>query len=218
MMRIRLLVGVLAGLIAISAAAAAADISGQPVVIDGDSLRFGKVAVRLHGIDAPEIDQRGGRLARRHLLALVDDQTVECEARDRDRYGRVVAECFAGGVNLGAAMVADGYALAFIRYSMDYVSEEADARLAGVGIWGLGEVVAPADHRRSAPLLAANDNRPAVRPAGAIAPHDGACPVKVSVGGIAHDVTSRWYARTKRYRCFATLADAIDAGARLPQH
>ena len=32
-------------------------ISGKPRVVDGDSLKFGSVSVRLHGIDAPETNQ-----------------------------------------------------------------------------------------------------------------------------------------------------------------
>jgi hypothetical protein len=52
-------------------------ISGNPRVVDGDSLKFGSVAVRLHGIDAPESDQvcsRNGQIgdvvSRRQLLWL----------------------------------------------------------------------------------------------------------------------------------------------------
>ena len=50
-----------------------------------------------------------------------------CEERDRDRYGRIVAVCYASGEDLNAWMVAQGLALVYRRYSMDYVDHEADA-------------------------------------------------------------------------------------------
>ncbi|MDA0231663.1 MAG: thermonuclease family protein [Proteobacteria bacterium] len=47
---------------------------------------------------------------------------VTCEKRDVDRYGRVVALCHAGGTDIGKAMVYYGLALAYRRYSSDYVA------------------------------------------------------------------------------------------------
>ena len=44
--------------------------------------------------------------------------------------------CYAGGADLSAWMVAQGLALAYRRYSMDYVDQEAGARAARRGIWG----------------------------------------------------------------------------------
>jgi hypothetical protein len=52
---------------------------------------------------------------------------VTCEPRTLDRYGRTVAICRADGRDLGADMVADGHAWAFVRYSRDYVEEEREA-------------------------------------------------------------------------------------------
>ena len=44
-------------------------------------------------------------------------------------------------------MVANGLALAYRRYSLDYVDEEADAQAARRGIW-VGEFVKPWEWRR----------------------------------------------------------------------
>ncbi len=122
-----------------------ADITGQPRVIDGDTLEIDGQRIRLHGIDAPEIRQpcyrdskpwRCGEAATKALAGKIGRHAVRCEERGRGRYGRTVAVCYAGGEDLGAWMVAQGLALAYRRYSMDYVDQEAEARAARRGIWG----------------------------------------------------------------------------------
>src|SRR4030081_376600 len=89
--------------IAAAASAAAADISGPVRVIDGDTLDMDGVRIRLWGIDAPEMRQtcqgkdgqnyECGRDSAAVMRELTRDRRVECESRDRDRYGRVVAVC-----------------------------------------------------------------------------------------------------------------------------
>jgi endonuclease YncB( thermonuclease family) len=111
-------------------------------VVDGDTLRVDGVTYRLWGIDAPESDQPcadgwpAGQTATEHLRALIGDHHVTCEPRTLDRYGRTVAICRAGGRDLGADMVADGHASAFVRYSRDYVDEEREAAAVKAGIHG----------------------------------------------------------------------------------
>ena len=58
--------------------------------------------------------------------------TVSCQPRDLDRYGRIVAVCFNGKEDLNRWMVANGWAVAYRRYSEDYVPEEDAAREAGL--------------------------------------------------------------------------------------
>ncbi len=120
---------------------------GAVRVVDGDTLDIGTSRnVRLHGIDAPELRQTCthpefgetgcGRQARAHLKALIGPMPVTCRTEDFDRkYQRVVATCFAGDVNLSQAMVADGYARAYSRYSRAYVAEERAAKAASNGLW-----------------------------------------------------------------------------------
>jgi endonuclease YncB( thermonuclease family) len=109
-------------------------------VVDGDTLKLNGTTYRLWGIDAPESQQLcadgwpAGRASLSFLRDLARDQTVTCEAKTTDRYGRTVAICRAGGVDLGAAMVAAGMALAFVRYSSDYIGEEPVARSARLGV------------------------------------------------------------------------------------
>jgi endonuclease YncB( thermonuclease family) len=73
-------------------------------------------------------------MATTRLLALIKGKTVVCEKKDTDRYGRTVAICRSSGEDLGAIMVREGMAWAFVRYSRDYVSEEAAARAARLGV------------------------------------------------------------------------------------
>lgn len=122
-------------------------VSAQTVT-DGDTIRLNGSPVRLFGIDAPELKQDcadgwpAGRLAATHLQSLLAGRNVICERRATDRYGRTVAVCRAGGEDLGAIMVRDGYAWAFVRYSSDYVDQEERAKAAGAGVHGHGCVPA----------------------------------------------------------------------------
>ena len=112
---------------------------------DGDSLRRGKASVRLHGIDAPELaqacrdgeghDYPCGREAMTALARIIAGREVTCTALDEDRYGRAVALCKAGGIDLNAEMVRLGWATAYRRHSLAYVSAEQEAKRAKRGLW-----------------------------------------------------------------------------------
>ena len=118
---------------------------GPVVVADGDSLRMGGRKVRLHGIDAPELDQscrlandksyRCGREARNFLKQLISRREVKCTLIDIDRYDRDVAVCRAGDTELNSAMVSNGWALAYRHHSGNYIKVEKSARQKQKGIW-----------------------------------------------------------------------------------
>ncbi len=153
--------------IALSCVTASADVSGVAVIIDGDTIDVGGERIRLHGIDAPESRQHcsvGGsdwRCGESATLALEREsrgRTVSCKGSERDRYGRILAVCFAGGTDLNAMMVREGFALAYRRYSKDYVGEEEAARVAHKGIWR-SSFVEPWKWRRSGTRRARNDRR-----------------------------------------------------------
>ena len=67
---------------------------------------------------------------------------MTCREKDRDRYRRIVAVCYLGPKDLNAFMVSEGWALAYRRYSMDYVDDEEAAKSERKGIWR-GEFVPP---------------------------------------------------------------------------
>jgi endonuclease YncB( thermonuclease family) len=133
------------------------EIVGSARVIDGDSIVVAGIEIRIYGIDAPEYRQtcvRSGRPWRCGLTAtdamrtLVAGREIRCRPREQDRYGRTVAICYAGGLDLGAAMVKGGHAVSYGAYQAD----ERDARDARRGIWSSSfEMPAAwrAHHRRS---------------------------------------------------------------------
>ena len=127
-------------------------------VSDGDSLRSGKLKIRLFGIDAPEIKQQCsrddgtnwpcGEAAKEALTALVTSTShLDCQLHDVDRYGRVIMQCFAGSIDIGAALVEQGLALAYRNYSNAYIPHEQSAAQERRGIWN-GRFQAPWDWRR----------------------------------------------------------------------
>jgi endonuclease YncB( thermonuclease family) len=129
------------------------DVTGVAEAIDGDSLRVGGVEVRLIGIDAPEFAQTCivggrespcGREARSHLRRLAGGGLVTCVGAERDRYGRMLGRCRVRGIDINAAMVRDGYAVAFGAHH----AEEAEAKAAYRGLWA-GTFERPQDWRRT---------------------------------------------------------------------
>lgn len=133
-----------------------ADVSGVIDVVDGDTLRVGSVTVRLHGIDAPEVDQTCtnraggvwpcGAFVSESVHARYDGKSAICDVITEDRYERSVAKCYVRGVDVGEDIVAQGWAEAYRRYSWDYDLTEKTAQVLGLGIWA-GEVQSPAVFR-----------------------------------------------------------------------
>ena len=154
-------------LLLISAGAAlAADPSGPVRVIDADTFDVGGTRVRLHGVDAPEIGQpcviNGqrrdcGQWAADAVAARFAGRQATCEHRDIDRYGRIVAVCRVDGQDIGAALVAEGWAWAYRRYSDAYDLEEKGAAVAGRGLWAF-EIDRPSDFRAAQVATAAAPN------------------------------------------------------------
>jgi endonuclease YncB( thermonuclease family) len=139
------------------AAAAHADLIGVASVIDADTIEIHGQRIRLHGIDAPEGGQvcldaagqkwRCGQRAALALQDLIGRRTVTCDERDVDRYGRIVGRCLVDDLDINEWLVAQGLALAYRRYSRDYVAAENDARAAGRGMWA-GSFEPPWEWRR----------------------------------------------------------------------
>jgi endonuclease YncB( thermonuclease family) len=124
--------------------AAASDLIGRATVIDGDTIEINSQRIWLFGIDAPELQQtcvadgqtyQCGQQAALALTDHVGQQTVACEQRETDRYGRIIAVCRVDGADLGAWMVSQGWALAYFLYSRDYLEQEDAARTAWLGMW-----------------------------------------------------------------------------------
>lgn len=88
-------------------------------VVDGDTVRVrppggGKpVSVRIDGIDAPEICQSGGTVARDALQRQVLGKRVMVHAKVRDDYGRLVARIVLNRQDQGKWLVAQGLAWSY---------------------------------------------------------------------------------------------------------
>jgi endonuclease YncB( thermonuclease family) len=80
------------------------------------------------------MSEPAGKLAATRLQALTAGRSTVCQEKDRDRYGRIVAICRASGEDLGAIMVREGLAWAFVRYSADYVGQETKAKVDRLGV------------------------------------------------------------------------------------
>lgn len=130
------------------ASAQQSSITGIATVIDGDTIEIHGQSVRLSGFDAPERGKMCGRINvyQRASLALSDitqGRTVSCASRGTDSYGRIVAVCSVGALDLGDFMVSLGWARDWPRYSGGaYAAAEEEARRNRLGVWGL---TCPAD-------------------------------------------------------------------------
>ena len=140
-------------LLVMSSTAVADDFVGQASVIDGDTLEVHGTRIRLWGIDAPESSQlcrgedssqyRCGARAANELDTFIAQRPVNCVPLSLDRYGRTVATCSVGGVDLGEWLVRNGLALDWPQYSKGkYDAVQREAERAGRGIWN-GSYVEP---------------------------------------------------------------------------
>ncbi len=208
-------------LFALVAADAQADVSGKARVVDGDTIRIAGERIRLHGIDAPESGEgcfdnskrwRCGQQAARALADRIGGRSVTCRERDRDRYRRIVAVCTVSGINLNQWMVAEGWAMAYRRFSHDYVADERSAQRSGKGIWR-SAFVPPWDWRRGTRIR--SETKTGTQPTN--------CRIKGNISRrgvrIYHVPGGQYYKRTKidpgkGERWFCTEAEARAAGWR----
>ena len=119
-------------------------------VVDGDTLQVkppegGKpVSIRIDGIDAPEICQPGGAMARDALKRKLLGKSVVVYGKVHDDYGRLVARIFLNGEDLGQWMVAQGLAWSYRyrNYASPYAGQQGLAQKERVGMFS--SAVAPA--------------------------------------------------------------------------
>ncbi len=158
-------------LLAMTGQAALAEIVGRPKIIDGDTIELQGQAIRLYGIDAPELGQACtieertydcGMVARTALLDLTAGVAVTCKVVSAKvvsaEPGRAAGDakpgrCFAQGYDLSEGMAYTGWALALREVSARYLVFEERAQAAGRGLWK-GRFVTPWDWRGGARLAA----------------------------------------------------------------
>ncbi len=144
------------------------EIYGTPKIIDGDTVHINNKKIRLEGIDAPEIKQQCkkpvlqisvmisfqfnknyscGVKSKVQLINKIADSKIKCISLSKDRYKRYLATCYKDKINLNKWMVRNGYAVAYKRYSKDYVRDEEYAKENKIGLWK-GSFVRPEKWRK----------------------------------------------------------------------
>src|SRR5438552_2363436 len=79
-------------------------------VHDGDTFYVGGEAIRLRGIDTPELGHPRAYEATRRLIELLHAGPVTIVRRAEDVYGRIVADVSVGGRDVASVLRAEGYA------------------------------------------------------------------------------------------------------------
>lgn len=220
-----------AALLISAPAAAQSQFNGTGHAKDGDSLMVGDLEVRLFGIDAPELGQTCqrdgqnwacGAAAKDLLNSLIRGKSVFCSKTGTDQYQRVLALCVAGTTDLNRTMVASGYAVAFRRYSSDYVSAEDSARVNKRGLWS-SKFTMPSDYRHSSEPPAEVKRAPARKAArGSSSDWSGRAQANCNIKGnrnrrgqwIYHLPGMPYYDQTRPEELFCSEAEAQAAGYR----
>lgn len=95
-----------------------------PVAVDGDTFKHGNERYRLWGIDAPEMSTAEGRVAATEFRYMIQSDTLTCEQKDVDNYGRNVVQCWnEEGEDIACAMVSMGLARDWSYFSNGYYKE-----------------------------------------------------------------------------------------------
>jgi endonuclease YncB( thermonuclease family) len=116
-------------LVALATPAHAQDFSCTVASItDGDTFRCtdGK-KIRIHGIDAPEMDTQQGPASKVALAQILSGKVVVCE-QNGTSYDRIVATCLLDGQDIAALMVQQAQARDCPRYSGGAYAQYEDTR------------------------------------------------------------------------------------------
>ena len=123
------------------------DIKSQDIKItDGDSIKINGDKIRFSGIDTPELKQicikdnvkiLCGLNAKKILVDKIGNNKVTCVKEGKDRYKRILAECFVNNESLSTYLVRSGYAFAYRKYSKKFISDEEFAKANKLGMWSM---------------------------------------------------------------------------------
>ncbi len=136
-------------------------------VIDGDTIDVlidqQRMRIRLEGIDAPELSQGNGPLAKQFLASYIQGYSVDIKLGDNDAHGRTLGEVYMVAIDIDTKqqsllsvnelLVQSGHAWAY-RYG-DHVDKskygalETRARSEKRGLWVHAAAIAPWQWRQS---------------------------------------------------------------------
>ena len=123
-------------------------------VHDGDTITVRStetVKIRLYGVDAPELKQPHGQASKQALSGLVYGKTIEVIPKNKDRYGRTVAQIKADGVDVNNKMVALGAAWWYTDYAKhDTIKQmlQTEAQGKRAGLWAEEHPMPPWEFRK----------------------------------------------------------------------
>ena len=123
------------------------DIKSQDIrITDRDTIKLNGDKIRFSGIDTPELKQTCikndikilcGLNAKRILVDKIGNNKVTCVKEGKDRYKRILAECFVNNESLSSYLVRSGYAFAYRKYSKKFISDEEFAKSNKLGMWSM---------------------------------------------------------------------------------
>ena len=92
-------------------------------------------------------DYSCGVISKKKLINKIDMSKVKCISSSKDRYKRYLATCYKDKINLNKWLVREGLAVAYKRYSKEYVRDEDYAKENKLGIWQ-GSFIRPEKWRK----------------------------------------------------------------------
>lgn len=118
---------------------------GAGTAVEGDLVSINGNAVKLWGIDAPDLGQmcisKFGQsydcaAASKNVLAgHIGQKQITCYIRGKNSHGQQIGTCGIDGLDLGALMIRDGYAMSFRGLNVHYDKLQAYAQANKRGLW-----------------------------------------------------------------------------------
>ncbi|MGZ8539905.1 MAG: thermonuclease family protein [Chitinophagaceae bacterium] len=124
-------------------------------IIDGDTFDLltkskHTMRVRMNGIDCPERRQDFYKVSKDALAEYIYKKEVRVVTTGHDRNKRTIALVYCNEENINLAMIQNGYAWHYKKYSVDsvFAKAESQARMAKKGLWKINQPVPPWEFRK----------------------------------------------------------------------
>lgn len=124
-------------------------------IVDGDTFDLltkdkRTLRIRMYGIDCPEKKQDFYQSAKQALAGYIFKKSVQLKISGYDRNKRTIAMVYCNRQNINLAMIKNGFAWHFSKYSSDsnFAQAESQARKAKTGLWKKPDPVAPWEFRK----------------------------------------------------------------------
>ena len=128
-------------------------VNGNTIVVDGDTIKINGKKIRFGGIDAPESYFKGkkqtciednkevfcGQISKDKLIEKIGTNSVKCKIeKNKDKYKRLIGECFIKKESLSIFMVRNGYAFDWPYYSKGkFAKDQEHAKKNKLGFWNM---------------------------------------------------------------------------------